>query len=94
MSEGSKSLDDDQFMERPVPSRVLWEALVMTLEVFGPSMKEATLLELKNSGLDLENDNRDHSLADLGEKLSSIFGKDGTDVILEQIGKKLKHRST
>jgi hypothetical protein len=53
-------------------------------------MKEATLLELQKNGIDLERDSREHSLADLGEKLSSIFGKDGTDVILEQIGKKLK----
>ena len=52
-------------------------------------MKEATILELQKNGLDLEKDTREHSLADIEEKLSLIFGEDGTNVILAQITKKL-----
>jgi hypothetical protein len=90
MSSEGRPPESDDFRTTPIPSKRLWEALTGTLEIFGPSMKEATLLELQKNGIDLERDSREHSLADLGEKLSSIFGKDGTDVILEQIGKKLK----
>ena len=90
MSSEKRSPVGDDFRKIAFPSKRLWEALTGTLEIFGPSMKEATLLELQKNGIDLERDDREHSLADLGEKLSAIFGKDGTDVILEQIGKKLK----
>jgi hypothetical protein len=89
MSSERGSPESDDFRNVLIPSKRLLEALTGTLEVFGPSMKEATLLELQKSGIDLERDAREHSLADLGDKLSSIFGKDGTDVILEQIGKRL-----
>ena len=78
------------FRTTRIPSERLWKALTETLEIFGDSMKDATIVELQKQGIDLERDGQDRSLADIGEKLSSIFGKDGTEVIIEQIGKKLK----
>lgn len=76
-------------MKIPIPSNRLWKALAETLEICGASMKDATITELQKQGIDLERDGQDRSLADIGEKLSTIFGKDGTEVIIEQIGKKL-----
>jgi hypothetical protein len=74
----------------PIPADRLWKALRATLDVFGPSMKEATILELQKNGLDPEKNDQQHTLAEIGEKLSSIFGADGTEVILEQIAKQLR----
>jgi hypothetical protein len=85
-----KSLENDDFRRKPIPGNKLWEALMATLEVFGPSMKEATISELEKDGLDLKMSSQEHTLAEIGEKLSSIFGADGTDVILDQIAKKLR----
>ena len=83
-------MEYDDSKRKPIPSNKLWEALATTLDVFGPSMKEATILELQKNGLDLERDPGAHSLADIEEKLSLIFGEDGTNVILDQITKKLE----
>ncbi|MGI0025218.1 MAG: hypothetical protein ACREA4_08750 [Nitrososphaera sp.] len=77
---------------KPIPSNRLWKALATTLDVFGPAMKEATILELQKNGLDLEKDPGEHSLQDIEEKLSLIFGEDGTNVILDQMTKKLEAR--
>ncbi len=89
MSEGRKSLENNDSRKEPISSIKLWEALTAALDVFGPSMKEATLSELQKTGLDLEHSEENHTIADIGEKLSSIFGPDGTEVILEQIAKRL-----
>ena len=82
-------MEDDDYRRKLISSSKLWDALTTTLDVFGPSMKKATILELQKNGLDLEKDTREYSLADIKEKLSLIFGEDGTNVILAQITKKL-----
>ena len=91
MSKESKSLENDDFRKRPIPSGRLWQAVKMTLDVFGPAMKDATIAELQKSGLDPDNDDqKQRTLDEIGEKLSSIFGTDGTEVILNQIAKRLR----
>jgi hypothetical protein len=90
LSKSRKSLSDDDFRLKPFPGKTLWRALDATLDIFGSSMKEATISELQKEGLDLQADDKQHTLAEIGEKLSSIFGQDGTEVIVEQIAKKLK----
>ena len=90
MSKERKSLENEDFRSTPIPGERLWKALITTLDVFGPSMKDATILELQKNGLDPEKNDQQHTLAEVGEKLSSIFGADGTDVILDQIERQLK----
>ena len=85
-----KTLENEDIRSTLIPSDRLWKALITTLDVFGPSMKDATILELQKNGLDPEKDDQQHTLAEIGEKLSSIFGADGTDVILDQIARQLK----
>ena len=84
------SLKNQDYRNMPIPADRLWKALRATLDVFGPSMKEATILELQKNGLDPEKNDQQHTLAEIGEKLSSIFGADGTEVILEQIARQLR----
>lgn len=86
----NKSLENDDIRKKPFPPAKLWAALNATLDVFGPSMKEATISELHKSGLDPDRQDREYTLAEVGEKLHSIFGIDGTEVILDQIAKRLK----
>ena len=84
------SEESNDFRKKPIPSGRFWEALKATLEIFGPAMKEATILELQKNGIDPENKAQEHTLAELGDKLSSIFGVDGTEVIIDQIAKRLR----
>lgn len=95
MSEDRKSLENDASGRKSIPSNELWEALRKTLDVFGPSLKDATLLELEKNGLDFDPESLpQYSLEDLKEKLIVIFGKDGTEVIMEQLGKNLATRES
>ena len=92
MSKESKSFGNDDFRKKPIPNGRLWQALNTTLDVFGPSMKGATIAELQKSGLDPDDSSsgQEHTLDEIGDKLSSIFGTDGTEVIIDQIAKRLK----
>jgi len=95
MSEDRKSLENDASGRKSVPSNELWEALRKTLDVFGPSLKEATLSELQNSGLDFDPARLPQfTLDDLKEKLIVIFGEDGTEVIMAQLAKNLATRES
>ena len=94
MSRERKTLENEDSRSMLIPSDRLWKALITTLDVFGPSMKDATILELQKNGLDPEKDDEQHTLAEVGEKLSSIFGADGTDVILDQIARQLKSQES
>ena len=90
MGEERKSLENDNYGNQPIPSAELWEALKATLDVFGPAMKEATLSELQKGGLDPAESGKELTLAEISERLSSIFGKDGTEVIMLQLSRRLK----
>ena len=94
MSRERKTLEKEDSRSMPIPNDRLWKALITTLDVFGPSMKYATILELQKNGLDPEKADEQHTLAEVGEKLSSIFGADGTDVILDQIERQLKSQAS
>jgi hypothetical protein len=87
---------NDEFRTKPIPGDELWNALNQTLEVLGPSLKKATILELEKSGLDFkaEAGKQSHTLSELKDKLVMIFGDDGSDVILEQVAKKLANSKT
>lgn len=91
MSTDENGMRNDDFRSRPIPGDRLWDALDQTLEVLGPSLKKATILELEKNGLDLRTGGgkQSHTLAELKDKLVMIFGDDGSDVILEQVAKKL-----
>ncbi len=91
MSVERKGMPNDDFRTKPIPGDRLWDALDQTLDVLGPSLKSATILELEKNGLDLkaEAGKQSHTLAELKNKLVMIFGDDGSDVILEQVAKKL-----
>ncbi len=89
MDEERKSPENDDYRKQPIPSAKLWEALKATLDVFGPAMKEATLSELQKGGLDPAEGIKELTIAESGERLASIFGKDGTEVILLQLSKRL-----
>lgn len=93
MSDERRSVKNNNIRTTPIPSGRLWEALTTTLEVFGPSLKDATIMELQKSGIDPQNDSHEYTLAELGDKLSSIFGVDGTEVILDQIARKLRSQN-
>ncbi len=82
---------NDDFRTKPIPGDRLWDALNQTLDVLGPSLKKAAILELEKNGLDFkaEAGKKSHTLAELKDKLVMIFGDDGSDVILEQVAKKL-----
>ncbi|HEX2014169.1 MAG TPA: hypothetical protein VLA68_02975 [Nitrososphaera sp.] len=84
-------MESGDFRKRPISTEKLWEALGKTLDVFGPALKEATILELEKNGFDFGRDGstRSYTLDELGQKLSIIFGQDGTEVILDQLAKKL-----
>jgi hypothetical protein len=85
-----KDMRNDDFRTRPIPGDRLWDALNQTLDVLGPSLKKATIIELEKNGLDLKAEaGKSHTLAELKDKLVMIFGDDGSDVILEQVAKKL-----
>lgn len=86
-----KDIRNDDFRTKPIPGDRLWDALNQALEVLGPPLKKATILELEKNGLDLkaEAGKQSHTLAELKDKLVMIFGDDGSDVILEQVAKKL-----
>lgn len=87
MSEGEESED---FKSKPIAASKLLDALNETLDVFGPFLKDATLLELKKGGFDLESGTiEEYTLSDLSRRLGYIFGKDGTEVIIDQIAKRL-----
>jgi hypothetical protein len=91
MSIERKDMRNDDFRTKPIPGDRLWVALNQTLDVLGPSLKEATISELEKNGLDLraEAGKQSHTLNELKEKLVMIFGDDGSDVLLEQVAKKL-----
>jgi hypothetical protein len=86
-----KGMRNDDFRTKLIPGDRLWDALDQTLDVLGPSLKKATILELEKNGLDLkaEAGKQSHTLAELRDKLVMIFGDDGSEVILEQVAKKL-----
>lgn len=90
MSGERKGLENDAFRRKPIASGMLWEALKATLDILGPSMKDATISELQKSGVDPEGIEREYTLEEIGAKLSTIFGKDGTEVILVQLTKRLR----
>jgi hypothetical protein len=91
MSVERKGMSNDDFRTRPIPGGRLWDALDQTLDVLGPSLKKAAISELEKNGLDLkaEGGKQSHTLAELKDKLVMIFGDDGSDVIVEQVAKKL-----
>lgn len=82
-------MEADDVRSRPIKGSRLWDALNRTLDVFGPAMKGATIAELERNGLELERDSREYTLDQLSEKLRVIFGKDGTEVVIEQVAKNL-----
>ncbi|HEY8140421.1 MAG TPA: hypothetical protein VIE86_05000 [Nitrososphaera sp.] len=86
-----KDIRNDDFRTKPILGDRLWDALNQTLDVLGPSLKKATIIELEKNGLDFkaEAGKQSHTLAELKDKLVMIFGDDGSDVILEQVAKKL-----
>lgn len=96
MSIERKGMRNDDFRTKPIPGDRLWNALNQTLDVLGPSLKEATISELEKNGLDLraEAGKQSHTLAELKDKLVMIFGEDGSDVLLEQVAKKLANSHT
>jgi hypothetical protein len=91
MSIERKGNRNDDFRTKPIPGDKLWNALNQTLDVLGQSLKKATILELEKNGLDFraEAGKQSHTLSELKGKLVMIFGDDGSDVILEQVAKKL-----
>jgi hypothetical protein len=93
MSNEPKSTNNDDIRKKPIAADKLWEALRATLDIFGPSMKEATILELQKSGLEPDAVGREFTLAEVRDRLRSIFGTDGTDVIIEQVARRLKSDS-
>jgi hypothetical protein len=94
MVEDRKSAKEDDLMDKPIQGSKMWEALKRTLDVFGPTMKGATIAELERNGLALEGDPNEYTLTQLGEKFQVIFGKDGTEVIIEQVARNLHARNS
>ncbi|MGH9876399.1 MAG: hypothetical protein ACRD5H_02075 [Nitrososphaerales archaeon] len=96
MSAEGETVDTDEISKKPIPKNELWEALNKTLDVFGPSLKEATITELEKNGIELASGtaSKEYTLQELKDKLKIIFGDDGTEVILEQLVKHLASRKS